>query len=297
MADAFSYFLPDGTPVNGSTNAPPAGTAAYQSAALVPDANGQLTKADQGDALNAFRGFVSADGGKFGGFQGTSAPSEMDKWNQQVQDLGLVQQANGQWLQTGSAADRAREARINMAMSGGPERAVDGDGNVYEGGMGGRKIGHINDAAYGPVESATPTPNKVTPVPNQTDPFASFQNQLDTAPAEGATLLPNGVQSVPNQPQVVEGFRQFNGVQSVPNQPMNSQGAAPSFSQGAWSGGSMAPSNGSAARPSLMGGRFGRFQAMGGSPIANKMRQRFKPLGAPANGLNPQGAAPTTNVF
>ena len=68
MADAFSYFLPDGTPVNGTTQAPPTGTPYRQSEALVPNANGALTSTATGDAANAFRGFTSADGGGFGGY-------------------------------------------------------------------------------------------------------------------------------------------------------------------------------------------------------------------------------------
>ena len=302
--DAFSYFLPDGTPVNGTTQAPPTGTPYRQSEALVPNANGALTSTATGDAANAFRGFTSADGGSFGGANAdkadpalwaavanrdpaslksalsssdpalaTAASKEIGKL------LGMSDtQAQGQqMLATLSPADQGK-VKAAFLDSGGmyaPDQAGYDKNRASQQGMyqgaWDRAMASLPGAASG--ETAVPTPDKVKTV--STDPFAPF-----------------GAPALPTEDPVPVG-----GPPPINIDPANGPGYAPlSAPTGAAPPGGMMPAGGgSAARATLSAGRYGRQ----GSPFAAKFRQRFKPLGAPANGFTPQTLqqTPSTNVF
>lgn len=307
MADAFSYFLPDGTPVNAGDTPPPPGTPYYKSAALRPDDNGLLTSTAQGDAANAFRGFVSADGGSFGGYTGPKTRSVMDElmdpngeitapddpYMTDKMQRGLMR--NGITNSDGSFTRKTLEAQ---RAAGQP------DIDILLAQLDAKEKGAAGTPTA--TDRATATPNKVTSVPN--DPFAAFGQ--DTLPQEQAILsprigqTPTGNEEAALKPRIgttpagptSEGYRRYTG---RPFEGPGSDGAAPALPQAAWSGGNLAPSAGSASRPSMTAGRFGRFSPLAGGQMAQKMRQRFKPLGAPANGFTPQAgvAAPSTQVF
>lgn len=312
MANAFSYFLPDGTPVNAGAAPPPPGTAFRTSEALVPDANGALTSTATGDAANAFRGFVSADGGGFGGYNTVPLANDPSGRTFKQYDQDFVKNANAlkqvprlseTEYQAMGAQDSGANAVKDKIARGLP--VSDKELAFVRWARGMELTQDTNSPTFGtygtatpaqsapgtPPENAVSTPNKVNPVP--ADPFAAFG--ADTLPpTEGAILSPRIITNTP--PPVEEGYRKFTGRTFSPDA---GGGAPPLFSQAAWSGGEAAPSAGSAARPSLSAGRFGRFSPIGGaSPFAQKYRQRFKPLGAPANGFTPQGGGePTTQVF
>ena len=290
MADAFSYFLPDGTPVNGSTVAPQAGTPFYQSEALTADANGNFTSTAQGDAANAFRGFTSADGGSFGDSNGLPADLKtaqgrfgaltgLEANDPRLGDLSKLD-AQG-YNDLGSSFAGIAQGRKGALEAGlaSANPMLQRTALAYQRGNG---SAGVTDAEYNAwkTESAVPTPNKVRPVPTQpaSDPFGAFPD-MPTAPNE--------------EPAVPFGKPPLQTPATPPFGPVMPASAAQP------SGGMMAPGGGSAARATMTGGRFG---AMGQpSPFAQKFRQRFKPLGAPTNGFTPQSSntpqTPSTNVF
>jgi hypothetical protein len=291
MADAFSYFLPDGTPVSAGANAPLAGTQFYKSESLSPDATSTTT----GDVFNAFKGYVSPDGGSFGGGPSADTSAARTAWESlsgvSGDKLGDTSGWDtGKWdamrKTFGGIANKDKDTTLGALQSDNPFVKETAQRYATESGW---------------LENATPTPNKVNPVP--TDPFAAFGADTlppsDVAPPEPGILSPRINPNAP--PPIEEGYRKFTGRTFNPQE--GGGGAAPPFSQAAWSGGEMAPTAGSGGRPSMSAGRFGRYAPMGGgaSPFAQKYRQRFKPLGAPANGFTPQaggaGAPPTTQVF
>lgn len=312
-AESFgSYTDPlTGKSVTANQKDIPAGTPFMQSAGLKAGPNGG-TMTTGGDAANQFRGYVSAEGGGFGGYDASKDPnagklSAQAQWEKQLADTGMKQDANGTWNTPDRDTENRSRALADLAKQGIRDAAIGPDGNIYRGGMGGdlnapgRLLGNINNR-FGPPQSQS----QDTTAPLRQVSAMEFQAFNQNPQTEQGVLSPR-IQPTPNQMQETGVIRNrinqtptqtaqtgamqqaATGGDTLPPPPDDPNGVSPAapanlsnqlqgfaaFTPPAqMSGGGQPASFGGGARPGITRpGMYGRQNP------AMKLRSRYKPLG------------------
>lgn len=194
------------------------GVPGYQSSALLPSGQGTV----DGDKFNQFRGYTGPQGGGFGGFEGTAAPSVMDRVNDPMGDLTSADDP--------ALSDKVRRGQIAQGIlkedGSLGQKILDDPAYQAEQARQAGTAGAPDDSAldlYGRNDAATSN----RPVLKASDTFDTLRQQARRMATP--QLLPQSA-TVPNTgTQPANPFDQFNAAQAPASQ---SQAMTPAVGTG-----------------------------------------------------------------